>query len=91
MAARARRLGHLRVPRRYFTSDGLALGKFIQNQRDAFGAKAGRRLTAQQADELDRIDLSWRDGVMPPAYGGDGAGAPSQGDGPGARKSSDGS
>jgi hypothetical protein len=59
------RHGHLRVPRRHVTPDGLALGKFMQNQRDAYRGTTNRRLTEQQADELDRIDTSWRDGVVP--------------------------
>lgn len=60
------RHGHLRVPRRHVTADGLALGKFIQNQRDAYRGMTDRRLTTQQADELDGIDAGWRDGIAPP-------------------------
>ena len=60
------RHGHLRVPRRHVTPDGLALGKFIQNQREAYRGTTNRRLTAQQADELDGIHTSWRDGIAAP-------------------------
>lgn len=55
--------GHLRPPRTYVTSDGLALGKFIQNQRQALRSTTSHRLTSDQLLELDQIDPGWRHGI----------------------------
>ncbi len=55
--------GHLRPPRTYVTSEGLALGKFIQNQRQALRSTTSHRLTPDQLLELDQIDPGWRHGI----------------------------
>jgi integrase len=55
--------GHLRVPRTFVTGNGLALGKFIQNQRKALRGTTSHRLTPEQLRELDQIDPGWRDGA----------------------------
>lgn len=61
--------GHLRPPRTFVSSGGLALGKFIQNQRQAYRRTTNHRLTPDQVHELDRINPSWRQGIdaEPPA------------------------
>jgi hypothetical protein len=55
--------GHLRPPRTHVTSDGLALGKFIQNQRQALRRTTSHHLTPDQLVELDQIDPGWRHGI----------------------------
>jgi integrase len=65
-AAYYREHGHLDVPRRYVTKGGLALGKFIQNQRQAL-RNLDRDLTPEQPNELDAISPTWRTASSPAA------------------------
>ncbi len=52
--------GHLRVPARYVTEDGLALGKWISNQRTKYRNKSND-LSAEQIEQLNNIAMVWDD------------------------------
>ena len=52
--------GHLNVPSRYKTANGLALGRWVSRQRQAYYGKDGLRLTAAQATQLEGIGMQWQ-------------------------------
>ena len=52
--------GHLRVPARYVTEDGVALGKWISNQRTKYRNKS-ETLSEQQIELLNGIGMIWDD------------------------------
>ena len=52
--------GHLRVSTKYVTEDGMALGKWISNQRTKYRNKSNA-LTEDQIYQLDSIDMVWDD------------------------------
>ena len=52
--------GHLRIPARYVTEDGVALGKWISNQRTKYRNKS-KDLSAEQIEQLSSIGMVWDD------------------------------
>ena len=64
--------GDLRVTLGYQTSDGSKLGYWIYKQRDIYmGRKKGLRLTQEQIDRLNGLDMVWNPcGVRPRVPGG---------------------
>ena len=52
--------GHLRVPARYVTEDGLALGKWISNQRSKYRNKSND-LSKKNIQLLNNIGMVWDD------------------------------
>lgn len=53
--------GHLFVNRKYITSDGFELGRWIQKQRDKYLGLTRGELTDDQIDMLEDIGMFWED------------------------------
>lgn len=53
--------GHLRVPRRYKTSGGYALGNWLGTQRSVRAGRQYGRLPQERIDRLDAIGMVWED------------------------------
>ena len=51
--------GHLAVPNHYVCTDGYRLGKWISNQRCAYGSVLHKGLTKEQAGRLEGIGMVW--------------------------------
>lgn len=51
--------GHLNVPKRYKTADGLNLGAWIATQRRVRSGQIAGTLTASQIQQLDEIGMQW--------------------------------
>lgn len=52
--------GHLRVPARYVTEDGVALGGWIRNQRTKYRNNS-ENLSIEQINQLNQIGMIWDD------------------------------
>lgn len=51
--------GNLDVPKRYFTSEGYSLGRWIQTQRQVYNKKVAGNLTPDQIELLESIGMKW--------------------------------
>ena len=51
--------GDLNVPKRFKTTNGLALGAWIETQRRVYNSKANGILTDEQIKKLDTIGMRW--------------------------------
>lgn len=51
--------GHLKVPSRYKTEDGINLGRWLSTQRKVRSGKSNGILTDQQIERLDAIGMRW--------------------------------
>lgn len=54
-----REMGNLAVPNAYLCEDGYRLGKWISNQRYAYGGVAKRGLSQRQRERLEAIGMQW--------------------------------
>ncbi len=54
-----RQTGNLEVPNAYVCADGYRLGKWISNQRCAYGGCAGKKLEVEQIRQLEAIGMVW--------------------------------
>lgn len=55
-----RKNGHLKIPKRYITAEGEALGIWIQRQRQMYRGKANNKnLTEERVDLLNQINMIW--------------------------------
>mgnify|MGYP004500090267 FL=1 len=52
--------GKLDVPRSYITEDGLALGRWLEIQRQVRAGQRAGRLTDEQIARLDKIGIGWK-------------------------------
>lgn len=53
--------GHLRVPKRYKTADGYALGSWLATQRSVRAGQQYGRLSPERIAKLDKIGMIWED------------------------------
>lgn len=53
--------GHLFVPKKYVTSDGFALGKWIEEQRDRYLGLSQYGISEERIDMLEEIGMFWED------------------------------
>ena len=53
--------GHLFVPKKYVTSDGFELGKWIQEQRDRYLGLSRYEISDEKIDMLEDIGMFWED------------------------------
>lgn len=53
--------GHLEVPKRYQTQNGLSLGAWINTQRRVYAGKIPGLLDEKQVERLNRIAMRWDD------------------------------
>lgn len=53
--------GHLFVPKRYVTSDGFELGKWIQEQRDRYLGLSRWEISDEKIEMLEDIGMFWED------------------------------
>lgn len=53
--------GHLFVPGRYITSDGFALGKWIEEQRSRYLGLSKWEISGERIDMLEDIGMFWED------------------------------
>lgn len=53
--------GHLFVPKKYITSDGFELGKWIQEQRDRYLGLSKHEISDDRIDLLEEIGMFWED------------------------------
>ncbi len=51
--------GHLAVPNDYICTDGYRLGKWISNQRCAYGKAEGNGLSGERVRQLESIGMVW--------------------------------
>ena len=52
--------GHLKIPKSYVTSDGLALGTWLLTQKRVYAGKISGTLTKEQILRLEAIGMDWR-------------------------------
>lgn len=53
--------GHLFVPKKYVTSEGAALGKWIWEQRDSYLGLSSRKISDKKIEMLEDIGMFWED------------------------------
>lgn len=53
--------GHLFVPKKYVTSDGFALGKWIEEQRERYLGLSQYGISEEKIDMLEEIGMFWED------------------------------
>ena len=53
--------GHLFVPKKYVTSEGAALGKWIWEQRDSYLGLSSRKISDKKIEMLEEIGMFWED------------------------------
>lgn len=53
--------GHLFVPKKYVTSDGFELGRWIQEQRDRYLGLSKYEISDDRIDMLENIGMFWED------------------------------
>lgn len=53
--------GHLFVPKRYITSDGFVLGKWIWEQRDNYLGLSSHKISDKRIELLEDIGMFWED------------------------------
>lgn len=53
--------GHLFVPKKYVTSEGFALGKWIEEQRDRYLGLSQYGISEERIDMLEEIGMFWED------------------------------
>lgn len=53
--------GHLFVPKKYITSDGFTLGKWIWEQRDRYLGLSSHGISDDRIDMLEEIGMFWED------------------------------
>ncbi|MDE7211376.1 MAG: Helicase associated domain protein [Lachnospiraceae bacterium] len=58
----ARQAGNLEVPNAYVCADGYRLGKWISNQRCAYGGVAKKGLGEERVHRLEKIGMVWNAG-----------------------------
>ncbi|CAE8594843.1 unnamed protein product [Polarella glacialis] len=51
--------GHTRVPKSYAADDGFQLGTWVDRQRQARKGQAGRKIDAEQIEQLDSLGFAW--------------------------------
>ncbi len=54
--------GHLQIPKKYVSDNGLNLGMWLMTQRRIRAGKTVGNLSSQQIEKLDSIGMDWEDG-----------------------------
>ena len=51
--------GNIDVPRRFITSDGLALGNWVETNRKVYNGKQYGKLTPERIEKLNKLGMRW--------------------------------